>query len=195
SIETGQAYDADYRMRRSDGVHRWFQSRARPLRDADGAIIRWYVVLTDIDDRKRAEDALRESEEKFRLVVDHIDAQVTAVAANAPDGDVEFVNQQILDYFGKTLEELKSWRTSDAVHPDDRTRVIAAWRTSIETGQPYEADYRVRRSDGVYRWFHTHARALRDPDGAIVRWYVTGTDIDDRKRAEERVRQDERELR
>src|SRR4029077_598400 len=166
-----------------------------PLRDDAGRIVRWYATGTDIDDRKRAEAALRASEEKFRLVVDGIDAQVTAVAANAPDGDVEFVNQRVLDYFGKTLEELRSWRTSDAIHPDDRSRVIAAWRASTETGQPYDADYRIRRSDGVYRWFHAHARAPRGTDGAIARWYVLLTDIDERKHAEQRLKGQEAELR
>jgi formate hydrogenlyase transcriptional activator len=187
-------FEHTYRLLLPDGRVKHVHALARRIGDAFESH-EFVGAVTDVTEHKLAEDALRESEEKFRLVVDHIDAQVTAVAANTPDGDVELVNQRVLDYFGKTLEELKSWRTSDAVHPDDRSRVIAAWKTSIETGQPYEADYRVRRSDGVYRWFHTHARALRGADGAIVRWYVTGTDIDDRKRAEERVRQDERELR
>ena len=149
-------------------------------------------AVTDVTEHKLAEEALRESEEKFRLVVDGIAAQV---AVNTPDGEVEFVNQRVLDYFGKTLEELKSWRTSDAIHPDDRTRVIAAWRASTETGQPYDTDYRIRRSDGVYRWFHTHARALRGTDGAIASWYVLLTDIDERKQAEQRLKEQEAELR
>ena len=108
-----------------DGTIRHVQTVVSPVFDAAGHPIETIGTAMDVTERKRAEEALRESEERFRLVIDGIAAQV---AANSPDGDVEFVNQRLLDYFGKTLEEVKSWRTSDAVHPDDRSRVIAAWR-------------------------------------------------------------------
>src|SRR6266852_720562 len=184
SIETGQPYDLELRQRRADGVYRWFQSRALPARDREGRITGWYMLLTDIDDRKRAEDALRSNEQSLRLIVDSIPGFVST--ANAA-GEVELVNRQVLEYFGKTTEELKNWATSDAIHPDDLPRMIDAYRRSIETGQPRDVETRSRRADGVYRWFHLRSRAQRDAEGRIVRWYTLVTDIDDRKRAEEEL--------
>jgi len=87
--------------------------------------------IRDIEDLKRAEEVLRESEKSVRLIVDGI---AGLVAIMTPEGEVEFVNNQALEYFGKTLEELKGWATSDAVHPDDLPRAAAAWKHSVETG-------------------------------------------------------------
>src|SRR5437667_8845958 len=91
-----------------------------------------------------------ESEERFRLIVDAIPGFVCTLNAA---GEVELLNRQVLEYFGKTTEELKNWATSDAVHPDDLPRVIDTWKRSIETGEPYDLELRQRRADGVYRWF------------------------------------------
>jgi len=99
-------------------------------------------------------------------------------------GEVELVNRQVLEYFGKTIEEMKNWSTSDAVHPDDLPHMIDAYRRAIETGQPLDVENRSRRADGVYRWFHAQGRPQRDAEGRIVRWYNLVTDIDERKRAE-----------
>jgi formate hydrogenlyase transcriptional activator len=184
SYETGDPYDSEYRIRRADGVYRWFHVGALPWRDTEGRIIRWYALHTDIDDRKCAEEALRASELNLGLVVDSIPGLVATATA---EGELEFVNQQFLDYFGKTLEELKGWRTSDFVHPDDLPRVLAGWNRSVETGQPYDSDHRIRRADGVYRWSSLRTLPLRETEGHIVRWYSLITDIDERKRAEERL--------
>jgi PAS domain S-box-containing protein len=112
-----------------------------------------------------------------------------------PSGEVESVNQPVLKYFGKTFEELKRWGTSDAVHPEDLSNAIAVWKEAIETGQPYDVKERLRRFDGVYRWFDVRGFPLRDPDGRILNWCVLLTDIDDRKRAEEALRQSEQRWR
>jgi PAS domain S-box-containing protein len=133
---------------------------------------------------QHAKKALRGSEESFRMIVDSIPG---LVAAMTPEGELEFVSQQCLDYFGKTLDELKGWTTSDLVHPDDLPRVLATWRRSVETGHPYESEYRIRRADGVYRWFQVRALPVRKTGDRISRWYALHTDIDKRKQAEDRV--------
>jgi PAS domain S-box-containing protein len=132
-----------------------------------------------------------QSELTFRQMVDGISS---LVAVLTPDGKVEFVNRQVLDYFGKTLEELREWASTDAVHPDDLPDVIAVWGRSVESGQPYDVELRQRSADGVYKWFHVQGLPVRDADGRILRWCVLQTDIDERKRAEEALRQSEREL-
>ena len=192
AIETGLPYEFEHRIRRADGEYRWFQLRGLPLRDADGHIIRWYVLLTDINARKQSEERLRQSEERFRLVLESIGAQVITTTL---EGELDFVNQPVLDYFGRTLEQLKGWRTADILHPDDLASAIAVWKDSIEKGLSYDVDHRFRRSDGVYRWFHVCGRPHRDVQGSIVRWYALLTDIEDRKRAEDKIREQEAEFR
>jgi PAS domain S-box-containing protein len=135
-------------------------------------------------ERKRDEEALRSSEQSLRLIVDSIPGLVSTVNAA---GEVEFVNRLSLEYLGKTYEELKNWATSDVVHPEDLPHVIDAWRFAIETGQPPDYEIRNRRADGVYRWVHVRACPQRNAEGRIVRWY------EERKRAEEKLKQDERD--
>jgi PAS domain S-box-containing protein len=122
-----------------------------------------------------------ESERSSLLLVDSIPG---LVALLTPGGELEFVNRQILEYTGKTLEELKEWGTNDTVHPDDLPHVIQAFTQSIGAGTPYAIVQRLRRGDGAYLWFQNNGFPLRE-DGRIVRWCVLLTDIDERKRAEE----------
>jgi PAS domain S-box-containing protein len=340
SVETGQPYDVDHRLLRTDGAYRWFHATGLPFRDFEGSIVRWNVLLTDIhqlktaeeklrrseaasleaqrlshtgnwihdiasdtvivlphiremfgikpgedasprqflfsrlhpEDRERVQDtfersesqkidfqvdyrlilpdgtvryrystghpvfndsgelaayigtavdlteqwqartalekafeeinllkdrlddenlALRASEERLNLIVDGI-AGLVAIMSSA--GEVEFVNRPGLEYFGKTVAELKGWAISDAVHPEDLPQAIGEWRRSVETGEQYDVDHRLRGADGAYRWFRAHGLPLRDAGGRIVRWYVLLTDIDDRKRAEEKLRRSEESL-
>src|SRR5258708_30681718 len=188
ALGLGRPFEVESRVRRSDGEFRWFLVRGSPLCDASGKVVKWYGTNTDIEDRKRAEEILRESEKSLRLMVDGI---AGLVAIRKRDGEVEFDNNQVLEYFGKTLEELKGWTTSDAVHPDDLPQAVAAWMHSVETGDPYDVDHRLRRADGAYRWFHSRGLSLRDAEGRIVRWYNLLTDIDERQRAEEKLRRSE----
>lgn len=188
---SGEPGEIEARLRRHDGVFRWFLIRAQPFRDQTGAIVRWYGTSTDIDDRKRAEEALRDSEQSSRLVLDGIAGLVAIMSVS---GELKTVNRQVLEYFGKTLEELEIWSTTDAVHPEDLAGVISAWTHSLETGAPYDVDHRLRRADGVYRWFHARGLPLHDEEGRVVRWYVLLTDIDDRRHAEQALQASEREL-
>jgi PAS domain S-box-containing protein len=133
----------------------------------------------------------RVSEESFRLIVETIPG---LIAVMTPAGEVEHVNGQVLEYFGRTIDELKQWGTSDAVHPADLPQVRAAWAHAIDTGQPYEFEHRIRRRDGEYRWFQSRGLPLRNADGQIVRWYNLLTDIHARKDTEERLRRSEADL-
>jgi PAS domain S-box-containing protein len=131
------------------------------------------------------------ADESFHLIVDTLPGLVAVMTA---EGEVEYVNRPILEYFGRTLEQLKQWGTTDAVHPDDLARVFDAWKRSSETGLPYEFEHRIRRADGVYRWFQSRGLPLRDSEGRIVRWYNLLTDIDERKQIEDKLRRSQADL-
>ncbi|MBV8437888.1 MAG: sigma 54-interacting transcriptional regulator [Silvibacterium sp.] len=179
ATESGQPFEVEGRIRRRDGVFRWFLVRGNPLRDPTGAIVRWYGTDADIEDRKRAEDAVRATEQNLRLIVDNIPGFVWTMMAS---GEVDVVNQQMSQYLGTTAAELKEWFSF--LHPDDRQYVVERWRKTVATGEPYEVEYRLRRYDGVYHWFHCAGSPLRNRDGCIDRWYKLLTDIEERKRAE-----------
>ncbi|HEX8896685.1 MAG TPA: PAS domain-containing protein, partial [Terriglobales bacterium] len=182
-IRSGSAFTSETRFRRvSDGEYRWHLNRGIPLRDSAGNLIKFVGTSTDIEDVKRAEEALRASERDVRLIVDTIPGMVCTLKA---DWEVEFVNKPLREYFGKTLEELKDWEFIGVVHPDDIERVVTKTRHSTATGEPYEVEHRCLRHDGVFRWFQVRAMPLRDAAGHVVRWYLLLTDIEDRKRAEE----------
>jgi PAS domain S-box-containing protein len=193
SLATGAPYDTEERLRRFDGSYRWFQVRGLPQRDDHGNVVRWYVLHTDIDDRKRAEEALRESERNWRLVLDNIPGMVAVLDA---DGTAQFVNRRIIEYTGITrLEEFKEWGTNGTLHPEDLAYVAEAFTKSLASGSPYQIVHRVRRSDGVYRWFQSSGVQCRDASGQTVQWCSVLTDVDERKRAEEALREGEREFR
>jgi PAS domain S-box-containing protein len=185
SITTGTPYDIEHRCRRADGVYRWFQARALPVRDTADRITGWYVLLTDIDDRKRAEDAIRASERDLNQIVNAIPALAWTAR---PDGAAEFFNQHYLDYVGLSAEQAKGWGWTVAIHPVDLNDVIAWLRRMIASDRAAECEGRLRRFDGEYRWFLFRTNPLRDESGKTFKWYGTKTDIDDRKRAEEELR-------
>src|ERR1700694_840629 len=188
ALNSVKPLEVEGRFRRFDSEFRWFLFRASPLCDESGKVVKWYGTNTDIEDRKRAEDALQSHKQNLPLLVDTIPGHVVTTK---PAGEIELLNRRVLEYFDKTTEELTNWRTSDAIHPDDLPLTIAALTRSTQTGEPYEVEHRLRRADGAYRWFHTRGLAIRDKDGRIVRWYYLPIDVDDRRRAEEALRKSE----
>lgn len=191
SVQTGDAYEIEHRLRGANGAYRWFHIRGLPLRNSDGHIVRWYNLLTDIEDRKHAEEALRASESNLRQIVDSIPG---FVCTETPAAGVELVNQQFLNYTGKNFEEVQRWSTVGLIHQEDLPRVIDHWRYTTQTGQPHDIEYRVRSAGGVFRWFHVRGLPSRDSSGTIVRWYYLFTDIEDRKNAEQAVQASQRDL-
>jgi PAS domain S-box-containing protein len=188
SITSGDPYDFEARLRRFDGIYRWFQVRGLPVRDENGPILRWCALHTDIDDRKRAEDALRVSECDLSSIINTI--PMLAWSAR-PDGFCDFLNQRWLDFTGLSEEQARGSGWGAAIHPDDAKGMLGSWQLALVTGQLADVEVRMRRFDGEYRWFLLRASPLRDESGKIVKWYGTNTDIDDRKRAEEELQRSE----
>jgi PAS domain S-box-containing protein len=188
-LASGEPREMEARLQRFDGEYRWFLFRTCPIADASGQVVKWCGINIDIEDRRRSEEAMHTRwwlraparECYFCSIGDGIQAHAALVT---PAGEIEIVNRQALEYFGATLEELKSRSAADTVHPNDLPNAIAAWRGAVETGHPYESEARLRRADGVYRWFHMHSLPLRDMEGRVVVWYLLHTDVDDRKQAE-----------
>jgi PAS domain S-box-containing protein len=167
-------FEFEARLRRADGEYLWFLLRGAPLRDGAGKIVKWFGTTTDIADRKGAE-------EQSRALIDAIPQQIWS---GPPDGSLDFCNARWRSYMALTQEELQGEGWQRMLHPDDRERVLKAWRESVANGTPYEQEERHRGADGQYRWFLARGVPMRDAEGRIVRWYGTNTDIEDRKRTE-----------
>jgi PAS domain S-box-containing protein len=317
AIARGVPMESELRWHRKDGQYRWFLTRLNPMRDQDGTTVRWYGTHTDIEDRKRAEDALRKSEEQWRHVFEnnptmyfmanaegrvlavnpfgaeqlgytidellgqsvlqvffepdrpeaqkhlarclgvpgrslswelrnvrkdgsllwvretaravlrgeetfvliacedvtdrrHAEERVRAqevelrqmldlapqhVAMLGAGGERLYLNQAGLDYYGLTLEEWRAEVLGPRVHADDREHLLVEWRARLEKRLPGEIETRLRGKNGQFRWFLIRANALQDEQGRITRWYTTATDIEDRRRAEDRLKHENVALR
>src|SRR6202008_837876 len=181
-----------FRVPSAEGKYRWFLTRAEPLRANDGTLLYWIGVNLDIDDAKRAEDALRKSETELRDVIDTIPA---IVWSTLPDGSNTYVNKRYVEYTGSSPEQVAGSGWQALIHPDDLERHAAKGTESLAPGKPHENEVGSRRSDGQYRWQLDRGLPLRDEDGNIVKWYGVTTDIEDRKHAEDKIREQEAELR
>jgi formate hydrogenlyase transcriptional activator len=192
-LTSGEAGEVESRIRRHDGSFRWFLLRAEPLRDETGKVVRWYGISTDIEDRKQAEEKLRQDERELRRITDVI-AQMVVV--HDPEGAPIYANQFALDYTGLTIDDVtRPDFRSRITHPDDLERVRATRQAALLRGLPFEVELRSRTKDGQYRWFLIRYNPFRDEQGRLTRWYSTGTDIEDRKRAEDRTRNENIALR
>ena len=190
SLESGQPYDIELRQRGADSVYRWFRVQGLPVRDADGRIIRWCVLQTNIDERRRAEEALRESERELRELIDSVPGMI--IVANS-EGQ-QYANKRFLDFTGATIEDVMGVGGLSLIHPDEREMVMSEWLRCSALGQPLELDHRLKRFDGIYRWVHVRIDPLLDEQGHIVRWYGLLTDVDDHREMEEALRSTRRKL-
>jgi len=175
SIASGRAYDFEARIRRHDGVYRWFQVRGIPLRDAGGTITCWEVFLSDIDNLKR-------TEQELRRLVETIPAFVWRGTA---EGELDYLNDRAEGYLGHSAESLANGRWLELIHPDQRDAVVRRWLHSVTTSESYDDSYQILRADGRYRWIRSVGEPLRSSDGRIAHWYGLVVDIEDRKQTEE----------
>ncbi|MBB3590564.1 PAS domain S-box-containing protein [Rhizobium sp. BK529] len=191
SFTTGEPYSQRYRQARADGSYRWTDTRAQPLRDEAGTILRWYGVSTDIHDMVTTQEALSESERFLRQLVETLPAMIDCAD---PKGEPIFRSQRLREFLGYDLEALdgsgksRLAGTLDAgIHPDEVADVKERYAHALATGEPYARRHRLRRFDGEYRWVETRAAPMRDAEGAIVQWNVVCLDIDGEVRAQEKL--------
>jgi len=169
-----------------NGSPMYVRASGKPMFDANGEFRGYRGTGTDVTEIMCAQEALRESERRSRSAIDGIAGLVSVLA---PNGEVETVNRQVLEYFGRPLEWIKHWGANDAVHPEDSPRVVEFYKKAMASGIAYQHELRLRRFDGEYRWFDARGVPIRDDSGRIARWYVLLTDIEDRTRALARLEQ------
>jgi PAS domain S-box-containing protein len=193
-LASGESFSMRYRLRRADGVYRWMSSGAEPIRDQGGRIVQWYGLAHDIDDQMRADEVLRQSEQRLRHLIDALPAMTWCTT---PDGKPSYVNKRFTDVTGATVEDITAPNGSfslSVIHPDDKDKTAESVRRSFTTGVPYAVQFRQLRRDGSYRWTETRAEALRDDSGNILQWYGVSVDIHDLVTAQEALRARERQL-
>lgn len=191
SIASGEPFEMVFPLRGADGVFRPFLTRAAPVRDASGEIIRWFGVNTEIGRQVRAEAALRDSEAKFAVLTESMPQMVWSTL---PNGHHDYYNAQWYEFTGVPVGSTDGEAWNGMFHAEDQERAWKRWRHSLETGEPYEIEYRLRHHSGAYRWTLGRALPVRDSRGNIVRWIGTCTDIDDAKRIAEQNELLSREL-
>lgn len=191
ALDARVPFTMDYRLRRHDGEYRWVIDTGAP-RLIGGEFAGYIGSCTDITDRKRAEDALRESEARYRELADAIPQIVWAAG---PDGAITHVNAKGVEYTGLRADELAGWSWGRVIHPDDLAHATAEWARTIEDGVPRPVEMRIRRADGESRWHLCRQTPIRDAAGRIASWVGTNTDIEDLKRAEQALRETDSRLR
>lgn len=185
-LASGKEYRAEYRLVDPDGGVRWVVASGRPRMGENGKAVRFPGVVMDITDQKEVAQALADSETRFRTLADTMPQMVWSTR---PDGYHDYYNARWYEFTGTPIGSTDGEGWNGMFHPDDQERSRTVWRLSLATGEPYRIEYRLRHHSGQYRWVLGQALPIFGPDGEIVRWFGTCTDIH-----ESRVTAEEREV-
>lgn len=197
SLRTGDHFNVEFRFRRATGIYSWARTAARPVRNSEGRITGWFGIALDIDVYKKTVAALHTRERELLQLVDMVPGHLWRLS---PDGEPVFFNQRMIDFLGLDVADLETPGTTrlqvfaEMIHPDEATRFRDALGLCLAEGCDFDLRYRLRRADGTYRWLSSRAEPMRDQAGRIVQWHGICHDIDDQVQAEERQRDNERQL-
>jgi PAS domain S-box-containing protein len=183
-VREKKRWDFECRIVCPNGDTRWIWACGDHYRDSLGNASRMFGVVADITARKRAEDALRESEERFQAMANSIPQLAWTAEA---DGSIFWYNQRWYEYTGTTFEQMEGWGWQSVHDPEALPKVSERWKKSIDTGTLFDMEFPLRGADGHFRMFLTRVMPVKDPQGRVVRWFGTNTDISERKKAEERL--------
>ena len=185
AVAAGVPVEHELRCRRADGTYHWFLYRGLPFRDDGGIVVKWYGTLMNIDALKETEHALQMREHELLGIIDTVPSMLWSTS---PTGESTHLSQRFHEYWGVRFEEIANRGWVHLIHPDDREETTKEFFRAIETGDSFSSIQRLRRADGEYRWHHSMGEPLRDPDDKIIQWYGLSIDIDERKRAEDHLR-------
>lgn len=197
SLQTGEPFFIDRRIRRASGIHEWNRTGFVPTRDSQGRVTGWYGATIDLDAHRIAEAELRERERDLRQLVNMVPSHLWRLT---PEGDPIFFSRRMIDFLGAKVADMDKPGMSrldaliETVHPDDAEEFRTTLQGCLVTGDSFTMRYRLRRADGMYRWMSSRAEPMRDQTGQITQWYGLCHDIDDQVHAENALRRSERHL-
>src|SRR5436305_1821012 len=192
ALRERRMYEAEHRIRHKDGSVRWIWARGHGVFAPEGSLRFIEGLNLDITRRHRTEEALRESEQRWRSLTEALPQLVWSAT---PDGACDYFSTQWTQHTGLPESDLLGWRWLATLHPDDLVPTRRLWSDSLAGRGPDDVEYRVRRSDGTYRWFKTRGTPIRDSEGNIAKWFGTCTDITDLRQTEEALRASEERFR
>jgi len=184
AFDARRPYEMEFRLQRDDGAWRWLLERGTPNIGPNGEFEGFIGTCIDITEHRETVEALRESRARFKTLTESLPQMIWTCTR---DGYTDYLSRQWLDYTGRSESQQLGKGWLEQVHPEDRVKVEQEWSRVVGTGDTFDMSYRIRRVDGVYRWFKTRAVPLRDPAGRILKWFGSNTDIEEFVSASNRV--------
>ncbi len=185
AFDARRSYEMEFRLQRDDGAWRWLLERGTPHLGPNGEFVGYIGTCIDITEHRETVEQLRENRARFKTLAESLPQMIWTCLR---DGNTDYLSRQWLDYTGRSEQQQLGQGWLEQVHPDDRVKVQMEWSRVVASGDAFDLSFRVRRFDGVYRWFKTRAVPLRDPAGRILKWFGSNTDIEDFVIAERKLK-------